>query len=300
MRILSRPAAVVLAAGTLASAIFGQTERWDKSITVEIRAPEHKADGKTWDVEVPVLVGPVMPNAGNPAPDMMLCIVDGSGGQNCIHDSKRNHFGVPYSICQDQYVCSFTNVKVPGKGYYGVLVIDLDVLPSRQDYMLAAILRNGGPAEPREAWKIEKAIKSLEQNWHVVGAPDEFPESDASLCTPKDPCFGDSRGGVPSLSIGEQEVKACGMPITGRLQYTPARTGGMVTFAFQVRENECPGSILYRWDFGDGRGATTSDASVSHVYAHDAEYEVSVTPRCERKTSVCDASQVAARVTAGR
>src|SRR5262249_23228635 len=143
--------------GPLSDLAYAQSGGWDKSVVIEVRAPDHKPDGKTWDLEIPVLIGALMPTMGDPAPDMMLCIVDTAGGEDCIHGPGRNAAGVPYSICPNAYVCSFSNVKIPGSGYYGVLVVDLDALPNKQDYMLAAVMRNGGPEDPDQAWKIEKA-----------------------------------------------------------------------------------------------------------------------------------------------
>jgi hypothetical protein len=286
--------------GVLLQAAYTQTGDWDKSITLEVRAPDHRKDGKTWDMEIPVLIGAFMPTAGDPAPDMMLCVVDGAGREHCIHEASRNAMGVPYSICPNAYVCTFSNVKVPGTGYYGVLIVDLDFSPSRQDYMLAAILRNGGQEDPAQAWKIEKALRALAQKWHVVGAPDEFAQSDAAECTPRNPCFGDSRAGIPSLSIGSTEAGKCGMPMTGEVEFNPGNAPQSVAFDFRMNQNECPGGTEFTWNFGDGATISTRQPQAAHAYGRAGQYTVSVVPRCIRKTSACDARAVSTQVTIGR
>src|ERR1700694_846276 len=88
---------------------LAQNKNWNKTISVEVRAPDHKPNGKTWDLDIPVMIGALMPTLGDPAPDMMLCVVDGAGASSCIHKAERNAAGVPYSICQNAYVCDFTN-----------------------------------------------------------------------------------------------------------------------------------------------------------------------------------------------
>ncbi len=276
-----------------------QPAAWDKTVSVEIIAPDHKPDGKTWDLDIPVMIGAAMPNLGDPAPDMMLCVVDGTGGDNCVHEQTVNHFGVPFSICPNAYKCTFGNLKVPSRGYFGFLVIDLDELPSKQDYMLAAILRNEGPADPQQAWKIEKNLKALIARWHAVGAPDEFPESPVGDCTPKDPCFGSSKGGVPSISISTPEVRVCGMPIQGTLEFGPGDDAGSVDFQFRATQNECPGTMEYVWKFGDGQTATSPTPRVSHHYTQRGSYLAAVIPRCVRKSSMCDAGAITANVSLG-
>jgi hypothetical protein len=229
---------------------------------------------------------------------MMLCVVDTVGQDNCIHDSKKNPAGVPFSICPNAFVCNFSSVKIPGNGYYGLLIVDLDALPSSQDYMVAAILRNGGPEDPEQAWKIEKAIKVLAGRWHVVGAPDEFPQSDAGECTAKNPCFGDSRAGVPSIAISSQEVGVCGMPIKGNLQFGPGNSAGSVDFNLQLGENECPGTLEFMWNFGDGTISRTMQPHAGHAY-QPGSYVASVVPRCVRKLSACDAKPASTAVIVG-
>jgi hypothetical protein len=298
-------ACYTVAAGILSGALVqpglsqAQAPSWDKSITVEIRAPDHKPDGKTWDMEIPVLIGALMPTMGDPAPDMMLCVVDTAGHDFCIHEAKRNQAGVPYSICPNAYICTFSNVKIPNSGYYGVLIVDLDPFPNKQDYMLAAIMRNGGPEDPDQAWKIEKGIKTLARRWNVVGAPDEFPQAAAGDCTPKDPCFGDSRGGIPSLAIGDLKVTVCGMPMSGTVEFGPGDSAGSVNFDFRMTANECPGGTQYTWSFGDGSKMTTNGPRAVHAYAGSGSFTVTVVPRCIRKTSACDAKPISTRVSIG-
>lgn len=297
LRSVSRTAAAFLLSNTLIP--WCQAQIWNKSVTVEIRAPDHKPDGKTWDLEIPVLFGALMPTMGDPAPDMMLCVVDTAGHENCIHDSRLNPAGVPLSICPNAYVCTFSNVKVPGTGYFGLLIVDLDPLPSKQDYMLAAIMRNGGQEDPSQAWKIEKNIKGLIAQWHVYGGPDEYQQADVADCSIKNPCFGDSRGGIPSLAIGELAVGVCGMPMTGVLDFGPGYGAGSVTFTCRMTANECPGHSEYTWNFGDGTKVTTTVPQASHIYNGAGSFAVTVTPRCIRISSACDAKPVSTRVTIG-
>jgi hypothetical protein len=285
-------------AGVCAAA-GAQPAAWDKNVAVEVIAPDHRPDGKTWDLDIPVMIGAAMPNLGDPAPDMMLCVVDLKGAENCIHDPAVNRFGVPLSICPNVYKCTFGNVRVPSSGYFGFLVIDLDLLPSRQDYMVAAVLRNGGPADPEQAWKIEKNLKSLIHKWNAVGAPDEFPEAAAYDCSPEKPCFGSSKGGVPSISIEVPEIRACGMPIRGTLEFGPGDEMNSVEFEYRATENECPGTMEYVWQFGDGATKTTQQPRSMHQYATGGTYSARIKPRCVRKTTTCEAAGAVTSVSVG-
>jgi hypothetical protein len=285
------PAMVILA---LAAVPLCGDQPATRTVSVEVHAPDHKPNGKPWDVNpmiiLPIFLSP-MDSVGNPNPDMMLCVIDASGASNCIHDTRVNHWGVPYSICRDSLVCDFTNVKVPSAGYFGLLIIDLDWLPESQDYMLGAVMRNGGPEVPSEAWKIEKFLKTLIQKWHAVGAPDEFPEAPVAECTLKDPCFGSASRGIPSVAISSQEVRPCGMP--------GSRTGS-VEFRFNAKENQCTSGVgvtEYIWQFGDGSTAATREPNSEHNYRSGGAYDVKITPHCIRKLSVCEAAPATVHLT---
>ncbi len=293
--VLFLTASVLATTASLCHDARAQASTWDKTVSVEIIAPDHKPNGKPWDLDVPVMIGPIMPNAGDPAPDMMLCVVDTTGADNCIHDKTVNHYGVPFSICPNAFKCTFGNIKVPSTGYFGFLVIDLDELPAKQDYMLAAILRNEEKADESQAWNIEKHLKTLIGRWHAVGAPDEFPESQVLDCTEKEPCFGSSKGGIPSISFTTPQSHPCGMPIHGTLEFGPGDDAGSVEFQFRATQNECPGTMEYVWKFGDGQTTTNESPRIEHHYAQHGSYSAAVVPRCVRKISMCDAAAATAK-----
>jgi len=284
----------------MSAAGIAQSPAWDKAVTFQITAPPFKPDGNTWDQPVPVLIGPIMPTAGAPAPDMMLCIVDAAGTDFCIHDTRVNMFGVPLSICQNAYKCTFSNVKVPSKGFYGILLIDLDLLPASQDYMLGAIMRNGGPEDTTKSWPIEKALHALINRWHAVGAPDEFPEADVADCKVDTPCLGSKTGGIPSVAIEVPLVRACGMPIAGTVEFEVGDAPSSVDLHFRATQNECPGTMEYLWQFGDGDTKTTTQPNVEHPYPHQGSYPIRVIPRCVRKTSTCEAEPALTMVNMGQ
>jgi hypothetical protein len=168
--------------------------------------------------------------------------------------------------------------------------------------MLGAVLHYG-PADPSVAWKIEKALRTLEAKWNVVGGPNdkqEFAEAEMGDCTGKNSCFGDSRGGIPSISIGAVEAHACGMPMAGQLDFGPGEVRGTVAFRYQMRQNECPGTTEFEWDFGDGTKQTTRQGQVSHNYARPGAYTVKAMPRCVRTTSICEARAQSTQVNVGK
>lgn len=273
-----------------------QPAKFDKTVSVEANAPNHKPNGKTWDLEIPVMIGILMPNLGDPAPDMMLCVVDGTSANYCIHDSTSNQLGVPFSICRNAYKCTFPNVKVPSSGYFGFLLVDLDETPTKQDYMLAAIMHYGQEDE-KESWKVEKALRALIAQWHVVDAPDGFPDADVRDCTMAEPCFGSERGGIPSLGISTAKISVCGMPIEGELTFGPGEAPGTVGFRFQLRQNECPGTTEYYWQFGDGKTEITHQPTAVHRYDKANTYPVRVVVRCVRKTQTCETAPQSTKVT---
>src|ERR1700722_5024887 len=213
-----------------------QSSKWDRTISVEVHAPYFKPNGKTWDLELPIFINE--PFLGDPAPDMMLCVVDESGADACIHDSTNNRFGVPLSICQNRYVCNFTNVKSPSEGYFGFLIIDLDELPSKHDYMLGAVLRSG-PEDSRRASAIAGKLRTLAAKWNAVGVPDAFPEAEVADCGLSNPCFGNMRGGIPSVSIIDAldaELDECSMPILGELTVGPRTQVWSADLQFRITE----------------------------------------------------------------
>jgi hypothetical protein len=276
-----------------------QKPKWDRTISVEVRAPDHKPNGKTWDLEIPVMISVAMPTMGDPAPDMMLCVVDESGAEDCIHNTTRNRFGVPYSICPNAYVCNFANVKVPSTGHFGFLIIDLDELPNQQDYMLGAVLRYG-PKDAKRAWKVEEKLRALAMKWHAVGVPDGFPQSEVADCSLKNPCFGDSRGGIPSVSISEAEIDECGMPIRGELSFGPGEAPGAVGFHLRMIENKCPGTSEFAWRYGDGTTEITRQPQSAHSFGRPGDFTVSVVTRCVRRTGTCETAPESTKVTIER
>ena len=71
----------------------------------------------------------------------------------------------------------------------------------------------------------------------------------------------------------------------------------LLALEFQVTDNQCQGRLEIVWHLGSGRPRTTAESTLVYRFAKQGSYQVSVTPRCIRKTRACDGSTVSARVT---
>jgi hypothetical protein len=280
-----------------------QPASWDKTVSLEVRAPERKKNGMGWHLQVPVMLGPFMPSVGIEAPSMMLCIVDEAGAHQCTRKPNKAIAPALDSICPFSNVCNFNGIHVPSSGSFGILLVNLTWVEFKTDYMLGAVIRDGPKEDPEGAWKIERNIKALMRGLFTADAPEELPQENQKECTVDHACFGDNRAGVPSIVFAEvatRDLKQCGMPISGDLQFDPGNTPGSVEFTYRIAQNQCPGRLDFLWSFGDGRSATSAKPSVEHAYNHKGNYEVTVTPQCVRSVTICNARPSAARVAIGQ
>ena len=109
--------------GALLALVATRSAAEDPVITITVSADPVKANGSPWDGYPAVGGKIVVPETSN-APDIAVCLVQATGGPDCIWRTERRR---TTSHCPDSTTCTIPGIRLPSLPI-GLVFIDVDLL----------------------------------------------------------------------------------------------------------------------------------------------------------------------------
>jgi len=109
--------------GALLALVATRSAAEDTVITITVSADPVKANGSPWDGYPAVGGKIVVPETSN-APDIAVCLVQATGGPDCIWRTERRQ---TMSHCPDSTTCTIPGIRLPTLPI-GLVFIDVDLV----------------------------------------------------------------------------------------------------------------------------------------------------------------------------